>query len=155
MGGLSKAAALVIGVTLLVAGAGCGGTEGVDDGGTVTAYVVQPLCAEAERELKREGGRAGDLHVKAVCLPSGNERGKLNLSAIGANARRAIEDSTAVAYLEPPEPAAARFTHPILESAEIAWISTRSGSTVMADLLRMIRESDSSSLRESVRQALG
>jgi hypothetical protein len=90
-----------------------------------------------------------------VCLPSVGERGKLNLSAIGDNARRATEDSTTIAYLEPIDPSASRFSTPILDSAEIASIPTSSGKAAMAQLLQAIRDSGSGSLRESVRQALG
>ena len=123
----------------------------MESGATVTAYVAAPLCVEAKQELSRAGGQAGDLEVQAVCLPSVEERGKLDLSTVGANARRATEDSTTVAYLEAAEPRAARFTHPILETAEIGWISNSSGKKAMARLLAAIeRSGDSGKLRESV-----
>jgi hypothetical protein len=134
--------------------AGCGGAEGVSSGATVTAYVVPPLCAEAERELEREKGRAGDLRVKAVCLPSIESHGHLQLAIVGSNARRSTEDSTAVAYLEAPGKAS-RFTHPILETAEIPWIESSSGKTAMARLLRAIDHAGSSgSLRSSLNDEL-
>ncbi len=129
---------------------GCG-NGGVERGATVTAYVAASLCVDAEEELARSDGKAGDFEVRAICLPSARERDKLNLSTVGANARKATEDSTTVAYLEAVEPRAARFTHPILESAEIAWISNSSGQKAMARLLAAIeRSGDSGKLRESV-----
>ncbi|MFP5388912.1 MAG: hypothetical protein ACLGG5_06385, partial [Thermoleophilia bacterium] len=88
---------------------------------TVTAYVEAPLCAAAEQELARQDGRAGDLRVRAVCLASPRKARKLSLATLGANARRATEDSTAVAYLEAPDPSASRFVHPILETADVPW----------------------------------
>jgi hypothetical protein len=139
---------------LVAAVAGCGGGEGVSADATVTAYVVAPLCVGAEAELAREGNRAGELRVKAICLPNARGAGKLNLATVGANARKATEDSTTVGYLEAPDPTAARFTHPILESASIAWISQSSGRKAMAELLKALEAADTGSLRESIREAL-
>jgi len=138
---------------LLIATAGCG-ESGVSSDATVTAYVEASLCSAARQELQGHNGRAGDLRVRATCLPSTSGRGKLSLATLGANARRATEDSTAVAYLEAPNPRAARFTHPILETAEIPWISASSGTAAMQRLLKLIEDADSGSLRESLNQAL-
>ncbi|MBW8060634.1 MAG: hypothetical protein FVQ78_10035 [Solirubrobacterales bacterium] len=91
-----------------------------------------------------------------VCLADSAVQGRLDLAVIGANARRATEDSTAVGYIGEPDPAASRFSRPILESAGIAQLSGLSGRTAMAKLLGAIREAGSSgSLRESVRDSLG
>jgi hypothetical protein len=150
---LRKAAAAA-GCVLLLAIAGCGGEEGASGDATVTAYVAAPLCADAKQELLKNKGRAGDLRVQAICLPSARSPNKLTLSTLGANARRATEDSTTVAYLEASDPKAARFTHPILEAAEVPWISASSGKTAMARLLQAVKTADSGSLRESVREAL-
>lgn len=133
---------------------GCGEAEGVADGATVTAYVEAPLCAEAQRELRRQDGRAGDLKLRAVCLPSPREARKLSLATVGANARRATEDSAAVAYLEAPDPAVSRFTHRILETAEIPWIAEDSGATAMSRLLKLIESAGSGSLRQQLREDL-
>ena len=139
---------------LLAAIAGCGGGEGVSKDATVTAYVAAPLCAGAKQELASQGGKAGDLEVQAVCLPEARSRAKLNLATLGANARRATEDSTTVAYLEAPDPRAARFTHPILETAAVPWISKSSGQAAMAHLLELVEEAGSGSLRESIQESL-
>ena len=149
-----KAALTAAACTLLAAAVGCGGGEGVAGDATVTVYVSTPLCAGARQQLAREGGRAGSVHVRAVCLPNAREGGRLSLATIGANARRATEDSTTVGFLEAPDPATSRFSRPILESVGIAWISRSSGSSAMARLLRAIQEAGSGSLRESVREAL-
>ncbi|HET7484752.1 MAG TPA: hypothetical protein VFJ64_05180, partial [Solirubrobacterales bacterium] len=121
---------------------------------TVTAYVEAPLCIGAKQELAKQGNRAGELRVQAICLPTPRSHDKLELSTLGANARRATEDSTAVAYLEASNPQSARFTHPILETAEIPWVSGSSGKAAMARLLKLIEASGSGSLRASIREAL-
>jgi hypothetical protein len=147
-------AALVLVVLLAVVLAGCGGAEGVASGATVTAYVVPPLCAGAEKELAREKGRAGDLRVKAVCVSRVESGGHLQLATVGADARRATEDSTAVAFLEAPSKAS-RFSHPILETAEIPWIVSGSGEAATARLLKAIeRAGGSESLRASLSDEL-
>jgi hypothetical protein len=92
--------------------------------------------------------------MRIVCLPSAYRGRQLDLVTLGANARRAIGDSTTVAYLEAPNPSAARFTHPMLETAVIPWISQGSGKAAMARLLTLISQADSGSLRESLREAL-
>lgn len=113
----------------------------------VTAYVAAPLCAEAQ------GGRAGDLRVQVVCLEPVGRGGRLDLAQVGTNARRATEDSTAIAYVEQQGPAA-RFSEPIADSAGIAWIQATSGASAMQRVLRAVEESDSSSQRASVQEAL-
>jgi len=149
---LRKTAPIVAGA-LLLAAAGCGESEGVADGAAVTAYVAAPLCAEAERELAKEGGGAGEIRVRVVCLAPVDRGGRLDLAAVGANARRATEDSTAIAYIERPGQAA-RFSEPIVDSAGIAWISSDSGAAAIQRVLDAVAESDSSSLRSSVNDAL-
>jgi hypothetical protein len=140
-------------LTLAVAGCGPGG--GVASGATVTAYVEASLCAGARQELASEHGEAGSLRIRAVCLPSPHSGRKLDLAILGANARRAVEDSTAVGYIGDADPTARRFSQPILESAGIASIYSGSGRTAMARLLLAIEEAGTDgSLREAVRSDL-
>ncbi len=140
--------------TLLIGLVGCGGGGGVSSDAVVTAYVEAPLCATAKQELAKHNGRAGDLRVQAICLASPREAKELSLATLGANARRATEDSTSVAYLEAPDPGASRFVHPILETAEVPWISNSSGSAAMSRLLTLIPDANSGSLRQSLREKL-
>lgn len=138
---------------LLVGGlAGCGET-GVSAGATVSVYVAAPLCAGAEQELERAGGEAGEVRVHAICLQPTESGGRLDLATIGANARRATEDSTSIGYLEQPG-RAVRFSLPILEEAGIAHLANESGAAGMAELLDAISEADTTSLRDSVRDVL-
>jgi hypothetical protein len=148
------AAALVAACALLV-GAGCGESEGAAEGATVSVYVAASLCSEAKSELARDGGRAGDVRVRVVCLPRAESSRKLDLATIGANARRATEDAAAIGYIGEPTHAASRFTEPILETAGIAQLSQTSGTAAMKKLLQAVDEAgSSSSLRESVNNAL-
>jgi hypothetical protein len=144
----------VVACAFLIGIAGCGGGGGVSNDAVVTAYVEARLCAAAKQELASQGGRAGDLQVQAICLPSPRPAKKLSLATLGANARRATEDSTSVAYLEAPDPKASRFVHPILETAEVPWISAKSGSAAMSQLLALIPDANSGSLRQSLREEL-
>jgi hypothetical protein len=155
----ATSAAWVLGVAvaagaLLTGFSGCGESEGVASGATVTAYVEASLCRGAKQQLAQEQGRAGDFRVQAVCLPTSSRGHQLNLATVGANARQATQNSTTVGYLEAPNSRRSRFTHPILESASIAWISNSSGKAAMGQLLRAIEAAGSGSLRESVREKL-
>ena len=115
-------AALAVACALLVAASlGCGGGGGVAEGATVTAYVAAPLCAAAKQELASAGwarrGASG-----AGCLPARRPRGEASSTwrrsapTLGEPPRTRPRS----AYLEAPDPAASRFAHPILETAEIA-----------------------------------
>lgn len=151
---LAASVALVAACFLLV-GAGCGGGEGAAEGATVSVYVAASLCSEAKSELARDGGEAGDVRVRVICLPSAESKGKLDLATIGANARRATEDSSSIAYIGEPTRAASRFSEPILETAGIAQLPQISGTAAMRQLLQAVSEAgDSASLRESVNAAL-
>lgn len=135
----------------LLAVAGCGESTGVSEGAKVSVYVAAPLCAEAERELARDGGEAGDVRISAVCLPSAESNGKLDLAGIGANARRATEDATTIGYIGEPTRSATRFSEPILDVAGIAQLTEISGAAAMRKLLRAVNEAGSSGgLRASV-----
>lgn len=68
----------------------------------------------------------------------------------GADARRATEDSTAVAFLAAPG-REDTFTEPILEEAEIALVADRSGAAAMAEVLKRLEaRSSGESPREAV-----
>jgi hypothetical protein len=146
-------AALVV-LALATGAIGCGEDEGVAGGATVHVYVSGSLCPGAKRELAREGGKAGDVRVRAVCLRATEAGGRLDLAAIGADARRATEDSAAIAYLEGAGSAAARFAEPILESAGIAHLTASSGEAGIERVLGAIGAAGSGSMRGDVREVL-
>jgi hypothetical protein len=138
--------ALLLAVAAL--GVGCG-EGGVGGGATVSVYVAAPLCKEAKSALQKAGGKADDLEVQALCLASVESGGGVDLAVAGANARRATEDSSSVAYLEGPGPAA-KFSQSIVEAAGIAWLETSSGATAMRRVLEALEERGSASPREAV-----
>jgi hypothetical protein len=135
----------------LAAGAlGCGGEEGVAEDATVTAYVEAPLCAGAKNQV---GSTSNSVEVRFVCLADPRGGNGVELATVGANARRATEDSTSVAFLETPDPAVNRFTHPILEEAGIGWFTAPTRQAATLPLLEAVAEADRGSLREDVRQS--
>jgi hypothetical protein len=139
---------LVACAAALMTAVGCG-EGGAQSGATVSVYAGAPLCEEA----REGGGEAGDLEVRVVCLPPERDGERADLAAAGSNARRATEDSSSVAFLEAPGPAA-RFTQSIVEAADIAWVETSSGSTAMRRIVRAL-EGDGSTPREAVLDEIG
>jgi hypothetical protein len=127
-----KAAALACVVPLALAG--CGGEEGVEEGATVTVYAGAAVCAQAKGELVHAGSSAGSVRVRILCTEPVAAKGGLDLAAAGANARRAVEDSSAVAYLEAPGPVIP-FTRPILDEADLRLVIDSSGADAMATVL--------------------
>jgi branched-chain amino acid transport system substrate-binding protein len=155
-------------VLVLVAG-GCATGEGISQGAVLTVYVSAPLsgqqawqgramCTGAKRELGRSDGRAGSFRVRAVCLDDSAGAPHWSLAAVGANARRAVEDSTTIGYIGEPGAVASRFSRPIVESGGIPQLSTGSGAVDMRKLLNAIEQAGSpetpGDLRESVNSTL-
>lgn len=77
---------------------------------------------------------------------------------MGANARRAVEDSTTIGYIGEPGAVASRFSRPILETAGIPQLSTGSGAADIRKLLDAIERAGSpetpAELRDSVSAVL-
>jgi len=109
----------------------------------VRVYSVASLCAEAKGALEAGKSEAGGVKVRAACLPPSSEGrgGRLDLAAIGAGARRAVEDTTTVAYLAEPGRATS-FSEPILDAAEIPTITGSSGSKSMTQVLNALENRD-------------
>jgi hypothetical protein len=156
-------AALLLVLAIAVGVAGCGEDEGVADGATVNAYVEEPLCKRPGMVLVPAGD--GDAMVlRFLCLPAARGPGlsqgvgggrQVDLATAGANARRATEDSTTIAYLSAADPAVNRFTHPILEAAGIGWMTAENQVAAERRLGKIVAAADPSSLRADVREALG
>lgn len=153
---------LLVALFALVA-AGCG-EGGAEEGARLNVYVSAPLsgaeakvgrtiCGEA-RQGARRAGEPGGFELRVVCLDVAEPEGRWTLARVGANARRATEDSTAVAYLGEPKPAARRQSLPIVEAAGIAELSELSGKEAVAKVAAAIEESDSSDPRQAVFDAL-
>jgi hypothetical protein len=135
---------------------GCGEQSGVAENAMVTVYAAAQLCESARAELARNDGGAGDVRVRVVCLERIRRGGRFDLATIGANARRATEDTKTVAYIGESEPKASRFSRTILESADIPQLANQPGGVAMSKVLEAIEDSGGSgSLRDSVGDALG
>jgi hypothetical protein len=128
----------------------------VEQGATVNVHVTAPLCSGAREALAGAGGRAGEVRVRALCLGPAGEGGRPDLAAVGSGARRATEDSAAVAYVAGPDPTSLRFARPILDEAGIAVVVDSSGRRAISRVLAAIEDADTSQgLRESVHESLG
>ena len=117
----------------------------------MTVYAARATCNQAQRVLENAGGRAGSVRVQVKCVPSTEKAGRFDLAQIGANARRATQDSTTVGYIGESDPHATRFSEPILEAAGIAQLP----NDAMPKLLTAIAAApDGGGLREFVYQQL-
>jgi hypothetical protein len=152
---------LVVALALGVAGCGEGGAE---EGAQLTVYVSAPLrgaeaeegrrlCAEA-RERAAQGPGTDRFGVRVVCLDASGNDGRWTLAKVGSNARRATEDSTAVAYIGEPDVAARRQSRPIVEAAEMAEFGGTGGRQAIEEVFAALREDDSSDPRQAVFDAV-
>jgi hypothetical protein len=146
----------------IVAGCGEGGAEA---GARVTVYVSAPLhgaeatagrrlCEEARSEAVRSG-TVEDLDLEVVCLDAAGGTGRWTLARVRANARRATEDSTAVAYVGEPDQRARKQSRPIVDAAGIAAIGDVSGREAVAGVVAAIRGGDADRPRDAVFKAEG
>jgi hypothetical protein len=142
---------------------GCG-EGGAEEGAQLSVYASAPLrgseadagrrfCAEA-RGAGRRAGRPGGFELRVVCLDASGPNGRWTLAQVGANARRATEDSATVAYLGEPERTARRQSQPIIEAAGIAALGGLSGRAALAEVAKAIEEGDSSEPRRAVFDAV-
>jgi hypothetical protein len=156
-------AILIAYLSVAVLAAGCG-EGGAEEGARLNVYVSAPLsgaeagigrpvCAEARKEALRAGSPGG-FELRVVCLDAAGPGGRWTLAQVGANARRATEDSTAVAYLAEPERVARQQSLPIVEAAGIAELGELSGKEAVAKVAAAIEESDSNDPRQAVFDAV-
>lgn len=143
--------------------AGCG-EEGAAEGAELTVYVSAPLrgpeaaegkrlCAEAHEAARREGP-AGSHELRVVCLDASGSDGRWTLARVGSNARRATEDSTTVAYIGEPDPAARRQSRPIVEAAEMVEFGGRGGREAIEEVVEALEGGDASDPRQAVFDAV-
>ena len=154
----------LLAVALAVIASGCG-EEGAAAGAELTVYVSAPLrgdegeqgrrlCAEAREEAARGGGE-DDYELRVVCLDAAGADGGWTLAKVGSNARRATEDSTAIAYIGEPDRAARQQSRPIVDAAEIAELGGVTGKEAIARIATALNEDDSNDPRAAVFDALG
>jgi hypothetical protein len=162
---MSRLPIVLIAAALAAALASGCGEEGAASGATVRIYLSAPmsgpemkagrqLCEGARAEAARRGEVEG-LEVRVVCLDATEGDGRWTLARVGANARRATEDSTAIAYIGEPDPTARKQSRPIVDAAEIAELGGISGRGAVAKVVAAIEEGDESEPRRAVFEALG
>lgn len=134
-------------------------------GAVVRVYVSAPLrgpeagagrrlCGEArEQATQAKGGDGHELRV--LCLDASADGGGWTLAQVGANARRATEDSATIGYIGEPEPAARKQSRPIVEAAGVAELGGLSGREAVAKVVRAMEEGDASQPRDAVFDAFG
>jgi ABC-type branched-subunit amino acid transport system substrate-binding protein len=123
-------------LALLAAGCGVGGSAKIE--APVTVYVSLPLSGPravdgrgaadgARLALEEAGGKAGSLEVRVRFLD--DARGKpWDPVAVGANARQAIQDSSAAAYIGELDSEPTRASVPITNDAGIVQVSPGAGA---------------------------
>lgn len=154
-------------VLVAVGAAGCGEEEGVAEGAVVNVYVEAPLCEEGSSDVPVPLPEDAVFGARVVCLddpgnPGGDRLGqgvggprRIDLATVGANARRATQDASTIAYLQRDDHAVSRFTRPILDAAGVGWIAADDLGSALRQLTRALAEADSNELRADVREALG
>ncbi len=132
-------------VLILALGAGfaaCGDEEGDDTGttgdgggGTLTIYSSLPLQGDSRPQsedvvngmklaLEQKGGKAGDVTIKYVSLDDATaSTGKWEPGQVSSNARKAVGDETAIAYLGEFNSGASAVSIPIVNEAGILQVS--------------------------------
>jgi branched-chain amino acid transport system substrate-binding protein len=120
---------------LLLAGCGVGGSATID--APVTVYVSLPLTGPrgadgrdaadgARLALEQAQGRAGSIEVRARFLD--DAKGKAwDPVAVGANARQAVQDSSAAAYIGELDSQPTRGSMPITNDAGLVQVSPGAG----------------------------
>ncbi len=140
---VAAAAALAALAALAAIGSGCASPgSGIQPGEHVTVYVSAPLRGPegpegrdvadgASLALADKRGRVGELTVRAVYLDETTAPGshaRWSGAAAAANARRAAEDSTSIAYLGDFDSGATRFSLPITNEARLLQVSPASSA---------------------------
>jgi branched-chain amino acid transport system substrate-binding protein len=120
-----------------IAVSGCAASDGGEVEGPVTVYVSLPLsgpravdgrdAADAARlALEQADGQADGLEVRAEFLDDARGRA-WDPVAVGANARRAAQDSSAAAYIGELDSEPTRGSVPITNEANLAQVSPGAG----------------------------
>jgi branched-chain amino acid transport system substrate-binding protein len=123
---------------LSLAASGCGVTGDATIDAPVTVYVSLPLTGPrgpdgsdaadgARLALEEAGGRAESIEVRAEFLDDAKGR-PWDPVAVGANARRAVQDSSAAAYIGELDSEPTRASVPITNDAGLVQVSPGAGA---------------------------
>lgn len=124
-------------VALLAAAAGCGVSGEGEIEAPVTVYVSLPLTGPraadgrdaadgARQALERDGEVAGSIEVRAEFLDDASGRA-WSPTAVGRNARKAVQDSSAAAYIGELDSEPTRASVPITNDAGLLQVSPGAG----------------------------
>lgn len=130
-------AALLPALALAVTAAGCGVAGSASIEAPVAVYVSLPLSGPrsadgrdasegARLALEQARGRAGSIEVRARFLDDAKGRA-WDPVAVGANARRAVQDSSAAAYIGELDSQPTRGSMPITNDAGLVQVSPGAG----------------------------
>ena len=140
---MNRPGALAITLAIAAIAAGCASPgSGIQAGEHVTVYVSMPLRGPeatdgrdvvdgARLALGDTRDKVGELAVRAVYLDDtggGGPHARWSAAAAAANARRAIEDSTAIAYIGDFDSGATRSSLPITNEAHMLQVSPASAA---------------------------
>jgi branched-chain amino acid transport system substrate-binding protein len=128
------AAFALLATALIAAFAGCAsGGPGIQEGSRVDVYVSMPLHGPeaadgrdvvdgAHLALARADSKVGELAVRAIYLDDTSGKGWSGAVA-AANARKAAQDSAAIAYIGDFDSGATRFSLPVTNEAHLLQVS--------------------------------
>jgi hypothetical protein len=155
---------LLLCAVLAVTAAGCG-EEGAEEDAMLTVYVSGPLRGPETKQGQRRCDEAWDAAriereaeearwVRVICLDATGPEGKWTLAKVGANARRATEDSTAIAYIGEPDRAARSQSRAIVEAAGMVEFGVTGGRQAIEEVFTALQEEDASDPRQAVFDAV-
>jgi hypothetical protein len=150
-------------VALAMIVGGCG-EEGAQEEAMLNVYVSGPMrgpeaargqrrCDEAWETVRIEY-EEGEHWLRVICLDASGPDGRWTLAKVGSNARRATEDSAAVAYIGEPDREARRQSRPIVEAAEMTEFGQTGGREAIEEVFAALREDDSNDPRAAVYDAI-
>ena len=133
---MSRLAPAALLLALFTAGCGIGGSASIE--APVAVYVSLPLTGPRGAEgrdaadgarlaLEQAGGKAGSLQVRAKYLDDADGQA-WDPVAVGANARAAVQDSSAAAYIGELDSEPTRASVPITNDAGLVQVSPGAGA---------------------------
>src|SRR5689334_11699591 len=133
---MSRLAPAALLLALFTAGCGIGGSASIE--APVAVYVSLPLTGPRGAEgrdaadgarlaLEQAGGKAGSLQVRAKYLDDADGQA-WDPVAVGANARAAVQDSSAAAYIGELDSEPTRASAPITNQAGLVQVSPGAGA---------------------------
>jgi branched-chain amino acid transport system substrate-binding protein len=129
--------ALVVALVVTLGAAGCSASGEGEIEAAVTVYVSLPLTGKrapdgrdaadgARLALEQAGEAAGSIEVRAEFLDDASGRA-WNPTAVGRNARKAVQDSSAAAYIGELDSEPTRASVPITNDAGLLQVSPGAG----------------------------